>query len=163
MAQIISIFEACSANIWNFKQNHPELVIKDCAKYGAMTAYQLSVVRQSMLCRGINKWLKVRRDLIAYKKMVKHQIVDLMQQVGDLKTELSACYCHTGQVLSEDKTIYDFDHYTIIRTRYLIAKEKLKTLQKVRATLRGLCNTDRWQIWQGKRIEEMNTLKASDR
>ena len=96
----IPIFDANPSNIWNFRQNHPELVIRDCIQYGAMTPYQLEVVRQSMLCRGINKWLKVRRDLIAYKKQIKHEIKQLMQLVGDLKLQLTANYCHTSMVLS---------------------------------------------------------------
>ena len=58
MGEMRDIFDVNPRNIWNFKQNHPELVVRDCKKYG-FTDEQIRVVRQSLLVRGINKWLKV--------------------------------------------------------------------------------------------------------
>lgn len=156
-----NIFLASLVNIQNFRQNHPELVIKDCRRYG-FTEEQLKIVRQSLLVRGVNKWLKVRRDLIAYKKQIKHQIQSLQLSVCFLKKETKSLACGRKQVERGEKSIRDLEQYYHKRIEYEIAKERLKTLNSVRAVLRELCNTDRWQVWEGKKLKDMNTLKASD-
>ena len=154
----MNIFEIDELTIWNCKQNHPELVIEDCKKYG----FTESVVRQSMLARGINKWLKVRRDLIAYKKLVKHDIRDLLKQITKLKKEMSKNYCCPKDVETKKKTIWEYKKYNQLLTNYLIHKELLKHKEIVRRDLKQLCMTERWQIWERKRLQEMNTITASD-
>jgi hypothetical protein len=132
--------ELSPKTIWNFRQNHPELVIRDLRDYLGLNEEQLEFVRRVMLARGVNKWLKVRRDLIAYKKIIKHQI---------------------KQVEKERAALDKGDP----KRRLLLAQSKI--LQDVRANLKSLCMTDRWQIWPSNRpvssgIRSMNTIKASD-
>jgi len=155
------IFSATPSNIWNFRQNHPELIIKDCEDCG-FTDEQIRIIRQSMLVRGINKWLKVRRDLIAYKKQIKHGIKALNVLIPILKAEMNDLYCTNNQLAEGSKSINDLRRYYRKRIEYQSAKEKLKLLAEIRGTLKGLCMTNRWQIWQGKRLGEMNTIRASD-
>ncbi len=57
------------SNIDNERQNHPELVVKDLLPFvGA------DVVRAALKRRGINKWLRVRRLLIALKSRWKDEL-----------------------------------------------------------------------------------------
>ena len=156
-----SIFSANPGNIWNYRQNHPELVINDCKYYG-FTDGQASIVRQSLLVRGVNKWLKVRRDLIAYKLQIRSEIKLLHTKLCILKSETTVLFCTKRQVLSGEKSLFDLDAYYRKRTEYLCAKERLKLLQNIRGTLKKLCMTDRWQIWEGNKLRDMNTLKAGD-
>ena len=127
-------------NIWNFRQNNPELIIQDARNYLGLNKEQCQILRIILLARGVNKWLKVRRDLIAYKKQLKHKIKAI--------EKIRLCYPK--------------------RTKEnLIYMQISKTLQQVRSTLKCLCKTDRWQIWpqlgsHHKELKAMNTLKASD-
>ena len=157
----VDIFSANSANIWSFRQSHPELVIKDCRDLG-FTEEQLRIVRQSMLVRGVNKWLKVRRDLIAYKKQIKHEIQSLNTRLFLLKKEMAALFCAGWQVAEGLRPVSDLEAYYRKRIEYQSAKERLKFLTRVRAVLKGMCKTDRWQIWEGKKLRDMNTLWARD-
>ena len=156
-----NIFTANPRNIWNFRQNHPELVIRDCKEHG-LTNDQLRIVRQSMLVRGINKWLKVRRDLIAHKKQIKHEIKALNAIIPNLKDEMTNLFCTRRQVAEGNKSVYDLEMYYRKCIAYHSAKEKLKVLTRIRGTLKSLCMTDRWQIWEGKKLKDMNTIRASD-
>lgn len=131
--------EVSPKTIWNFRQNHPELVIRDLREYLGLDEEKLEFVRTVMLSRGINKWLKVRRDLIAYKKQLRKEI---KQTVGDL----------------ENTPKFD--------KKWYLLKERLKILSGVRGTLKGLCMTERWQIWEKdghirEGIRKMNSIKAS--
>ena len=58
----------------NFRQNSPELVIEDARRMLGLTAQQGETLRDILLARGINKWLKARRDLIALKCELKGAI-----------------------------------------------------------------------------------------
>ena len=141
--------EITPANIWNFRQNNPELIIKDAAKYLGLDDNDCELLRQILLARGVNKWLKVRRDLIAYKKQVKNELKQIETERVALKSYLRE---------ERDERLY---HH------YLALKGITKTLQGVRAQLRALCNTDRWQIWprlnsHHKELKAMNSLFASD-
>jgi hypothetical protein len=160
MESEIDIFGATPNNIWNFRQNHPELVVDDCRAAG-FSDVQLKIVRQSMLVRGINKWLKVRRDLIAHKKRLKHEIKSQTTAVQNLKKETQKLYCRPIDVAECRVDPGHYANYCRARQNYLIAKERLKWLENERGVLRRLCKTDRWQIWQEKRIEHMNTIRAS--
>ena len=125
--------------IWNFRQNHPELVVRDLRDYLGLDEAACAFVRRVLLARGVNKWLKVRRDLIAYKKQLKH--------------ELKAT---DAERLASKGT-----------PRYRELTERLKLLQRVRGDLKALCMTDRWQVWPhdrpiGDGLRSMNTLRASD-
>lgn len=147
---------ASPGNIWNYRQNHPELVIKDMADMG-LTPSQLRLLRLSMMARGINKWLKVRRDLIAYKKRVKHEVKDLIKKVPELKKDMTDKWVDLSWA-----TAYEAHEYHKAREQYLINKALLEYKQQVRGDLKTLCMTERWQEWEGKKLEDMNTIKESD-
>jgi hypothetical protein len=157
----MDIFDASPNNIWNYKQNHPELVLADCEKYG-FSRKALSIVRQSMLCRGINKWLKVRRDLIAYKKLLKHEIKKLNNYILGVKELMTENYCNKKMIENGEKTVDDLQKYMYYRIKYETFKSLLKYKEQVRHDLKVLCMTDRWQIWKGKKLEDMNSVRASD-
>ena len=160
-----NIWKVNKTNIWNFKQNHPELVIKDIRKYlpiPIISGYIQRLVRVSMMARGINKWLKVRRDLIAYKKLVKHDVKREWENVNRLKKEMSENYCYEKQVKNGEKTLRQFTNYQKLLTQYLVHKELLKYKEYNRHCLKKLCMTERWQEWESKKIDEMNDIRASD-
>jgi len=69
--------EVTPKTIWNFRQNNPELIVQDLVLYLGLDKKQEELARKILLARGVNKWFKVRRDLIAYKKQVKHIVKDL--------------------------------------------------------------------------------------
>jgi hypothetical protein len=158
------IIDATPQNIWNYRQNHPELVVKDIRDFSSEleldneTVSALSIaVRLSLLCRGVNKWLKVRRDLIAYKKQLKHKIKVINITIPILKRKMTESYVdyNTG-------SISQVVQYHREREQYLIAKESLKLLQSFRSDLKRLCMTERWQVWEGKTLKDMNTIRCSD-
>jgi hypothetical protein len=157
----MDIFNADPRNIWNYKQNHPELGIRDCKEHGFSDA-QLKIVRQSLLCRGINKWLAVRRDLIAYKKQIKHIVRQLNTEVYLAKQALGDQHCLVEHVEKGDKDIRDLLNYRQAQTDYIVKKELLKHYTEIRKTLKSMCNADRWQIWKGKKTKDMNTIWCSD-
>ena len=159
--KLTNIFKATPENIWNYRQNHPDLVIKDLDELHIPHSIQFAV-RKSMLVRGINKWLKVRRDLIAYKKGIKHQIKELIVKIPKLKEELHNNYVSIQQLEKGEKSLDEFLKYENISKNYLIAKDRLKLLQKIRGDLKALCMTERWQIWENKKLKDMNTIRESD-
>jgi len=181
MKQQLNIWSAKPENIWNYRQNHPELVIKDIQNSNTLKTISetlenegiiqkgflmntiIDLVRQSMLCRGINKWLKVRRDLIAYKIGIKHEVKELMNEVIILKKQLTDSFVEID--FTKDISVEDFlkyDQYKNNQTNYLKAKELLKYKTKIRGDLKALCMTERWQIWKDKKLNEMNKIKFSD-
>ena len=166
MKNNISIWEASPGNIWNYRQNHPELVIKDIESHCSNIANVqdiIDLVRQSMLCRGINKWLKVRRDLIAHKKQIKNIVIQLSGEVVYAKQRMTETYCYPGQISTGEKTPDDYYNYMLARVDYEKAKVSLKIYEQERHILKNMCMTDRWQIWKDKKLEEMNTITCSDK
>ena len=158
MSEKRDIFEADPRTIWNYRQNHPELVVSDCDNYG-FTMQQLKIVRQSLLVRGVNKWLKVRLDLISYKIQIRSEIKCLQVIIPILKSDMTTLYCSVSHVLSGEKSPFDLEAYYQKRIMYQSAKEKLKLLQQLRGTLKKMCMTERWQIWEGKNLRDMNTRR----
>lgn len=61
----------------NFRQNSPELVIRDARDILGLNDDQCETLRKILMARGINKWLKARRDIIRLKHDVKADIVKL--------------------------------------------------------------------------------------
>lgn len=135
----IEHFRITRKNIWNFRQNHPELVVRDLREKLGLNEEQCQVVRDSLLARGVNKWLKVRRDLIAYKKLLKHEIAELEAQRLSLPR-------HSPE-----------------RSKLLAVQNRVRAIRK---DLKALCMTDRWQIWPesvGDGLRQMNSITAADR
>lgn len=56
--------------IWAEAQNKPTLIVRDLAAYGI----DQDVVYESLLRRGVFKWLRVRRELIRLKDTWKAEI-----------------------------------------------------------------------------------------
>ena len=61
--------------IWNVRQNHPELVVRDCVEAFGLTEEQAGVLRQILMLRGVNKWLLARRRFIR----LKHEVKDMLK------------------------------------------------------------------------------------
>ena len=57
--------------IWNSKQNHPELVVRDCVKEFKLNDKQTDNLRFILMNRGVNKWLYARYMFIKLKHKVK--------------------------------------------------------------------------------------------
>lgn len=135
-------------NIWNYKQNNPELVVQDIKEYLNLTPEQCDGIRKILMARGVNKWFKVRRDLIAYKKIVKKQLMEVEVEKIDLKEKM--------KVEGFNEKLY---------RQFSIKKEVMKTLMNIRGTLKKMCMTDRWQQWKPSTstsvLREMNTIKCS--
>ncbi len=151
-------------NIWNFRQNHPELIVEDIGRsidnaFGGdfFTKEQFMKIRNTftnstrafLLARGVNKWFAVRRDLIAYKKQKKHEIKAKLNEIVVIKEARS-------EAEFQSKEFY------ILNTRHQVAKAELRILMEVRGSLKAMCMRDRWQIWEGKRLQDMNEIKCSD-
>jgi len=142
------MYEVTPQNIYNFRQSNPELVIKDAREFLGLSEAQCEALRTILLARGVNKWLKARRDLIAYKKQLKHEIKAIEALKIEVKSELRE---------GRNYRLY---------YRYIALREKLKLLQRIRADLKSICETPRWQIWprnshHHNALKTMNTIKAS--
>lgn len=167
MAEEVKFWEASPENIWNYRQNHPKLVLRDLENEWETIKerglpHLIAVARQSMLVRGINKWLKVRRDLIAYKKQIKHRVKEADAEFASLKSTMNERYCTVDDVASGEKTVVDYHAYLGILTAYCAVRERRKVLSQIRGDLKAMCMTNRWQEWDDKDLEDMNSIKASD-
>ena len=58
----------------SFRQNSPELIIRDAQRMLDLNEEQCEVLRQILMARGVNKWLKVRRDIIKLQHELKDEI-----------------------------------------------------------------------------------------
>jgi len=100
-------------DINNFRQNHPELIVRDLAPF-----VDADIVRQVLKYRGINKWLTVRRLLIQLK--------------GRWLEEIRACEAEKKRIRSEG----DREHYWEM-------KGYVKALIDCRQQVRALCHSPR--------------------
>lgn len=55
----------------NFRQNTPELIIRDAKRMLHLTDAQCETLQQILLARGVNKWFKARRDIIGLKHAIR--------------------------------------------------------------------------------------------
>ncbi len=60
--------------IYSFRQNSPELIIRDAKRMLHLNDDQLEILRRILLARGVNKWFKARRYIIKLKHAIKKQI-----------------------------------------------------------------------------------------
>jgi len=60
--------------IWNEKQDHPELIIRDAQELLGLDKYQLEVLRMILLRRGVNKWFYARWRFVQLKHQVKNML-----------------------------------------------------------------------------------------
>ena len=63
----------------NFRQNSPELVVRDAQVLLRLDQKQCEILRQILLARGVNKWLKARRDIIKLKNETRDEIKTFMK------------------------------------------------------------------------------------
>jgi len=63
----------------NFRQNSPELIIRDAQILLRLNQEECETLRKILLARGVNKWLKARRDIIKLKNDTRDEIKDLMK------------------------------------------------------------------------------------
>ena len=67
------------ADINNFRQNHPELIVSDLSAF-----VDGETVRRVLKYRGVNKWLRVRRLLIQLKSHWREQVKGLELEKKEL-------------------------------------------------------------------------------
>ena len=60
-----------------FRQNSPELIIRDARRMLNLDEEQCEVLRKILLARGVNKWFKARRDIIKLQHQLKERIIAL--------------------------------------------------------------------------------------
>lgn len=58
-------------NIWQERQNHPELVVEDARELLGLDDFGADTLRAILLRRGVNKWLYCRTLLIRHKHEMK--------------------------------------------------------------------------------------------
>lgn len=145
------IYKVDRTNIWNFSQNRPELVIQDAARYLGLDEEEQDKLRTILLARGVAKWLKVRRDLVAHKCNLRVRIRAKSTEVRARKVALDAAefWSPAWHKLHKD---------------WRLAKAELKLLEGERATIAAMCKSDRLVEWprstSKSSMKTMNTVKV---
>jgi DNA mismatch repair ATPase MutS len=77
------------ANIWNYKQNYPSLVVEDIIEVFNLQSdpQAKEKIEKILMARGVNKWLKCRKDIIRLKHAWLKRINKTIQEQIDLKKE----------------------------------------------------------------------------
>lgn len=104
------------ATIWMERQNKPSLVVKDLAPLLA-PGVSRNAIYESLLRRGVFKWLAVRRDLIRLKNLWKTRVTESIARQ------------------KADPAVRSRDYERGYRD----------CLQVCRAEIRALCHSPRWQ------------------
>jgi len=137
----------------NFRQNNPELVVSDLREYLGLDEDQCELVRTVLLARGVGKWLKNRRDIIAHKKQLKHAIRAKLADITYFKD-------------LRDKAEHKSKDWYIYMKHWQVAKAELKILAHERGVLKGICMSDRYVEWPRSTsrsvLKEMNTISCPD-
>jgi len=68
--------EVRPSNIWNYKQNHTKLIIRDLEYYGVPPEITANI----LMARGVYKWFACRKDIIQLKNDIKKRIREIHQQ-----------------------------------------------------------------------------------
>lgn len=119
-------------NIWNYKQNKPTYIVDDLVN-AVMAHFRTDMnpagrardmIYESLLKRGVFKWLSVRRQLIRLKNTWKSRLIEAT--VEQLK-------------LSEGETTGKQ------RQRITYLRGYRKAIEECRKEIRTLCHSDRWQ------------------
>lgn len=61
--------------IWSFRQNIPELIVRDCIREFNLDDEQAEKLRIILLARGVNKWFYARREFLR----LKHDVKDMLK------------------------------------------------------------------------------------
>ena len=118
-------------NIWNYRQNHPELIVRDATAAFGLNEGQQEQLRAILMARGVNKWLAVRRSIISLKDLWRERITYLNDSITFYK------HADVQEVGSER-----FRHNKIIELRAM-----LKEMTWARGAIRELCHSERWVPW----------------
>lgn len=61
-------------NIQSYRQNIPELIVRDCIREFNLDDKQAERLRIILLARGVNKWFYVRREFVRLRHQVKEML-----------------------------------------------------------------------------------------
>jgi hypothetical protein len=117
----------------NFRQNTPELIIRDARRMLGLSEFQCEVLRSILLARGVNKWLRARLELIQLKNELKAEIRELHLE----RKWLKVC------AVFAKKLLYPADY----RPQMLTLKERMKVLDRIQSRIQRICHGERWVIW----------------
>ena len=104
--------------IWMFKQNRPSLVVRDVCSLPVEKIVPTEV-ENILLKRGVNKWLRNRREIIKLKNRMKNDITGTLAEMRAARQEKN------------------WHHHQYLRGQ-------LKILMRVREELRTICKSERW-------------------
>jgi hypothetical protein len=129
--------EVCPENIWNYRQNYPRLVIRDIIEEFNLlddpTAYKR--IQNILMARGVNKWLKCRKDIIKLKQSWVTEINKLLKVQRNYKNILR-----------------DKEAVKKIKSRDVFNKEMHQNIAKIdifrmcRKQVRKICHSERWVL-----------------
>jgi hypothetical protein len=156
----LSFLDATKENIWQFPQNNPNFVIADIKS--VYPDIDESVIERSLMARGVNKWLKVRRDLIAHKKKIKNRIKQIQVEILEQKKICSENFVSFADVKADIGKLEQLGQFFKAKEKLTALQTEIKVIIKERTILKNLCMTERWQDWKGKSVEDMNTFRESD-
>ncbi len=61
-------------NIQSYRQNIPELIVRDCIREFDFNEQQAEMMRVILLARGVNKWFYARREFVRLRHQVKEML-----------------------------------------------------------------------------------------
>jgi len=109
------------STIWQEKQNKPTYIVRDLRPYGILP----DIVYESLLRRGVFKWLAVRQDLIRLKNTWKDEIRKLNRKKTPWEkgylSALERCrkdireLCHSERFRAPDNDVHA-QRYLSVRT-----------------------------------------------
>jgi hypothetical protein len=120
------------ATIDHEAQNRPSLIVADLAPYAPA-----DVVYETLLRRGVFKWMAVRIFVIFLKNEWKERITQSIARQRDLRTQAHALRGMESRLMRRKRT-------KLLRK----ANEERgyrRGLEQCRAEVRGLCHGPRWQ------------------
>ena len=134
--------------IESYRQNFPELVIRDAQEYLELTDKQCDTLRNILLARGVNKWLKVRKDLVTYKTTIKKEITRLCNALHDARIELK----NYPKLTRSEMSCEQFKKWKNISKKRVEMKYRLKCLNEVQKELNKMCHSPRYVIWRNSEV-----------
>lgn len=117
-------------NIWNYKQNYPDLVVDDIVEFlNTHPSPSNNILRQfiyeTLMKRGVNKWLFIRKLIIRLKKRYSY----LMKQCQDEAKK--------NKIEGNKNKMYYY-------------MGKARAYEEIRSELKTLCMGPRWVVWNYK-------------
>lgn len=113
-------------NIWQMRQNRPSLVVEDLEQYAPK-----EVVYESLLKRGVFKWMACRRDIIKTKNKLRAAV--------NFANEMIHCY----RMLPLKDNDPKFERVKAGKIAYW--RGYLKGVQFAYMCIRAICHSERWR------------------